>query len=93
MYNEPDHIVDSSQVPRTFQTELCIGSLPRHMHINSDKESRTLSNIKEMFRKKDFFHKDFDCFLNSREGKDYYLGIHREKDYGTDPMGFEWQQI
>ena len=43
--------------------------------------------------KNEFFHKEFDTFLNSRAGKDYYLGIQKERNYGEDPQGNEWQKI
>ena len=31
--------------------------------------------------------------MNSKDGKDYYLGIQREKEFGEDKSGNEWQKI
>jgi hypothetical protein len=31
--------------------------------------------------------------MNSKHGKDYYLNIHKENEFGEDPEGNEWQVL
>ena len=31
--------------------------------------------------------------MGGRRGKDYYLGIQREREFGQDAQGHEWQNV
>jgi hypothetical protein len=58
-----------------MQEEVNIECLPRSIYISSRKEDRSLAKLKNDFRKNIFDHKNFDQFLSSKFGKDYFLGV------------------
>ena len=65
---------------KNFQDELNIECLPRSIYISSRKDDRSLVKLKNDFRKNVFDHKNFDQFLNSKIGKDYFLGVTKCKE-------------
>ena len=52
-----------------------IEEVPRQLYVNSEINMRKLDDIKFRMILNKFQHKNFDAFLESQEGKNYYLGI------------------
>ena len=92
-YDQTAHFKDSLMAIRTIQQDIQIESLPRSVHINSIKEKRTLTNLKNDFRRQNFDNYAFKSSMGGKPAKDYFLGINRERDYGEDKQGREWQRV
>lgn len=91
-YDEAAHMPDTSTAIRTIQRDIQIESLPRSVHINSVKETRTLTKLKNDFRRQNFDNYAFNSFMTGKVGHEYFLGINKERDYGEDAQGREWQR-
>ena len=65
---------------KNIQEEISIECIPRSIYISSRKDERSLVKLKNDFRKNIFDHKNFDQFLNSSFGKQYFLGVSRSKE-------------
>ena len=62
-------------------TEVCIETLPRSLHINSNFEARTVTKQKEQFMRNNFDHKNFNKWIASKEGKSYYMGLNKKSEF------------
>ena len=52
-----------------------IEAIPKQLYVNSDINTRKLTDIKLQMILNKFKHKEYNTFLESKEGKNYYLGI------------------
>ena len=65
--------------------------LPRSVHINSKKEDRSLTNLKNKFRRNIIDRANFDPMFSSKSkiGREYFQGVDKLRDFGEDKLGFE----
>ena len=73
------------------QTEINIELLPRSLHINSRKDERTVTAIKQKFRE-NMLHRGCHGYMYSTRGrmsKAYYHDLARMPEFGEDEHGIE----
>ena len=73
------------------RTEINIELLPRSLHINSRKEERTVTHIKQKFRE-NMLHRGRHGYMFSTRGrvsKAYYHGLAKMPEFGEDEHGVE----
>ncbi|CDW88247.1 UNKNOWN [Stylonychia lemnae] len=62
---------------RQNQQEDNIKNIPRSIYVSSKNiEERNLSHLRTKLRKNKFVHHEFNSFLQSKQGKKYYKGVH-----------------
>lgn len=52
-----------------------VHEIPPYLYVNSDVSKRRTSNIIRKVMREQVFRDEYDSFLNSREGKNYFLGL------------------
>ena len=49
--------------------------MPKQLYVNSDMRMRRTADIQRELMREQIFRSEFNMFLNSKEGKNYYLGV------------------
>lgn len=49
--------------------------VPRYLYVNSDLQKRRTSEILRKYMREQIFRGEYDDFMNSREGRHYFLGL------------------
>ena len=52
-----------------------IEDVPKQLYVNSDMRLRRTSDIQRELMREQIFRSEFNMFLNSREGQNYYAGV------------------
>jgi len=55
--------------------------MPKQLYVNSDMRMRRTADIQRELMREQIFRSEFNMFLNSKEGKNYYLGVLPTKKY------------
>lgn len=88
---QPSTIVHAHQAASKLQNEICIEMLPRSVHINSKKQDRSVTALKNKFRRNIIDRANYDPVFSSKSkmAREYFQGIDKLRDFGEDENGYE----
>lgn len=58
------------------QEDFCIENLPKSMYFNSKRGERDIKKIKDDFMRNQIDHMNYNHFLSSKLGSNYYMGLN-----------------
>jgi hypothetical protein len=79
-YKKAKKSINAYDQCKNMQDDVNVECLPRSIYFSSRKNDRKLSKLKNDFRQNVFDHKNFDQFLNSKSGKEYFMGVTKCKE-------------
>lgn len=63
-----------------------IQEVPKQLYVNSDLALRKTEDIQKELLRETLYRSEFNKFINSKEGKNYYLGVLPDKKKKLDPL-------
>ena len=70
----------------TDQMPCAIQSVPKQLYVNSEMSMRKTSDLQKELMLEQVYRSKYNKFLNSKEGKGYYLGLMPSSDKKKKPI-------